>query len=136
MINVFLPVAYLLSTAGAIAPPPEPRPVQWHISGWLSQYDKGPTDATIVYRQQRGEIPLDLSPYAGMIAVEHCQHVGHEATMTVDGEQYLVIVGDCLNPEHANPFADRGWAAEAGYYLAEELVIVGRGGVWVTVEVH
>lgn len=136
VINVFLSLAYVLSTSGPLPEPPDPRPVQWHISGWLSQYGQQPTDATITYRQERGEIPIDLSGYAGVIALEHCQHVGHEATLTVDGEAYRVMVFDCLNPEHDNPFAERGWAAEAGYYLADELGIVGRGGVWAEVEVQ
>jgi hypothetical protein len=109
--------------------------VAWLLSvtaqdGWLSQYDQGPTDATIAYRQKLGDIPADLSPYDGVIAVEDCGQIGKDAYLFVSGRWHRVMVFDC--PGHAwtrDWMRDNNLIAEMGYYLTESLGLVGQGGI-------
>jgi hypothetical protein len=100
------------------------------VTGWLSQYGQLPTDATIAYRQQVGDIPYDLSEYAGVIAVEDCAKVGHDAWLSVnDGSWMKVIVFDCLGRHEHNWMQERNVIAEMGYYLTAELDLLGEGGI-------
>lgn len=64
-------------------------------TGYLSAYAQGPTDATIAYRQEVGDLPYDLSQYAVFIAVADCSLVGREATLYTAVGQLSAIVFDC-----------------------------------------
>ena len=98
--------------------------------GWLSQYARTPTDATIAYRQEVGDIPQDLSMYEGVIAVEDCAHIGKDAYLYVAGRWRRVIVFDCLGREvQPNWMQQNNIVAEMGYYLTQELELVGQGGI-------
>lgn len=100
------------------------------MNGWLSQYDEAPTAYTIIYRQEEGTLPLDLSPYDGVIATADCDNIGREGWLTAEGQTMHIIVFDCSG--HASTtgwMGSNGIIAEVGFYLAEKLGIVGRGGI-------
>ena len=99
------------------------------MDGWLSQYAQGPTDGTIAYRQEVGQIPEDLSGYAGVIAVEDCSHVGKDAYLYID-KWHRVMVFDCLGRNvETNWMEENSIVAEMGYYLTKDLDLVGQGGI-------
>ena len=100
------------------------------MDGYLSQYAQAPTDATIAYRQESGDIPQDLSPYAGVIAVENCAYVGHDAYLYVGDSWYRVLVFDCLGRDvQPNWMQENNIIAEMGYYLTKDLGYTGIGGI-------
>ena len=100
------------------------------MDGWLSQYAQTPTDATIAYRQEMGQIPQDLSPYVGMIAVEDCKHIGSDAYLYAKDNWHRVLVFDCLGRDvEPNWMQDNSIIAETGYYLTQHLDTVGQGGI-------
>lgn len=90
--------------------------------GYLSRYDLVPTAATIQYRKDMGEIPHDLTPYDGVVAVYDCSRIGDEAVLEANGKEFDVMVFDCAG------VADGGAAwmernnivAEIGYYMHEK----------------
>lgn len=88
------------------------------ISGYLSAYDKTPTDATIAYRQKMGEIPHDLSGYDGVIAVRNCQHIGKRAKVTTDHGVLNMLVFDCAGKSDGGDkwMDDNNIVGEIGYY--------------------
>ena len=85
---------------------------------WFSQYAQAPTDGTMEYRQSVGDIPMDMSAYDGVIAVEDCAKVGHEALINVDNQWRKVIAFDCLARNEHNWMQEKNIVAELGYYLA------------------
>ena len=95
---------------------------------WLSQYAQAPTDGTIIYRQSVGDIPMDMSLYAGVIAVEDCSRIGQEAMINTKGQWFRTIVFDCLARNEYNWMQANNIVAELGYYLARKAgVNVGEG---------
>ena len=74
--------------------------------GILSAYALNPTVATINYRQAIGQLPADLSPYAVYLAVDDCNLIGHEATMTAGDEIFHGIIFDCTGSDGTQYFAD------------------------------
>lgn len=100
------------------------------LHGYLSQYGQQPTDATIAYRQSVGDIPADLSPYAGVVAVEDCRYIGQPAILHVDHQFLPVIIFDCLGRDITHNWMQANHIiAEVGYYLAQDLNILNTGGV-------
>jgi len=100
------------------------------MDGWLSQYDQGPTDGTIVHNQEAGLIPQDLSAYAGVVATESCEHVGKPALLAAAGRWLPVMIFDCSGDQESTDWMlDNNIVAEVGYYLAIELDMLDRGGV-------
>ena len=85
---------------------------------WFSQYGQAPTDGTMEYRQSVGDIPMDMSAYDGVIAVEDCANIGREAWINVDNQWRKVIAFDCLARNEYNWMAEKNIVAELGYYLA------------------
>lgn len=65
------------------------------MAGYLSYYTPQPSIATREYRQSVGDIPSDLSRYAGLIAVADCSKIGKEAWLEVNGRWLPVLVFDC-----------------------------------------
>jgi len=97
-------------------------------SHWFSQYAQAPTDGTIAYRQSVGDIPMDMSLYAGVIAVEDCGKRGQEAMINVKGRWFRVMAFDCLARNEYNWMQANNIVAELGYYLARKAgVDVGEG---------
>lgn len=100
-------------------------------TGWLSQYAQSPTDGTIEFRQQVGQLPDDLDYLDGLIAVADCDRIGHEALLSIDHGPWLhVAVFDCSG--HASTTAwmkDNNIIGELSYYMAVEHGIVGQGGI-------
>ena len=112
---------------GPVQPPP---PAGIPMSGFLSQYGYEPTVATIAYRQDIGDLPLDMSRYDGVVAVSDCGLIGHEGRLTVDGRRYRIIIFDCAGDvDTVQWFHEDRIICEVGFMLAEKLEIVGRGGI-------
>lgn len=95
---------------------------------WFSQYDLGPTDATIEYRQNIGDIPIDMSKYSGVIAVENCSNIGKEAMIRISGLWHRVIAFDCLARNEHNWMKENNIVAELGYHIARKLNLEERRG--------
>ena len=65
-------------------------------TGWLSQYGEAPTIGTIAYRQSVGDLPLDLTPFAGFIAVADCGRIGDKGWLSIAGGPLeRIAVFDC-----------------------------------------
>jgi hypothetical protein len=99
------------------------------ISGTFSHYGIMPTIGTIQYQQEMGRLPLDLSPYDGVIAVLDCSLVGQEAWISVEDSDWLsVIIFDCAGDTETVEWMKSGNViGELSYHLAEELGTLGRG---------
>ena len=69
------------------------------FTGTLSGYAPRPSAGTIAYRQHYGQLPQDLTPYDAVVAVANCDAIGWPGTMTVGGETYSVIAGDCAGAD-------------------------------------
>ena len=108
--------------------PMEPFPV---TSGYWSRYAEEPTLDTIHYRQAVGDLPLDLSGYAGVIAVADCKLVGRDAWIQVEDSKWLrTIIFDCSGHAETSRWMKEGRIiGELGYGLAKELGTTRRGGV-------
>ena len=96
---------------------------------WFSQYDQAPTDATLQYRQDIGDLPMDMSKYAGVIAVPSCKDIAREALVYIKGQWRRVIAFDCLGRDHGNWMEELNVAAELGYYISQDLELEPLRGV-------
>ncbi len=97
-------------------------------SHWFSQYAQAPTDGTMEYRWSVGDIPLDMSLYSGVIAVEDCKRIGQEAMINIKNRWFRTIVFDCLARNEYNWMQEKNIIAELGFYLARKAgVDVGEG---------
>lgn len=76
--------------------------------GILSAYNVTPTDATVNYYQEHEMLPLDLSQYDVLLAVDDCSLIGHEATMWANFEEFSAIIFDCAGKDGAKYFSDGG----------------------------
>lgn len=90
-------------------------------TGYLSAYDQTPTDATIDYRINSGEIDNNLDKYDGVIAVLDCNHVGKDALLVVNDNHFLVKIFDCAGIEDggASWMIDNNIVGEIGFYLRD-----------------
>lgn len=91
--------------------------------GHLSAYDKTPTDATIAYRQELGQIPTELSGYDTLVAVLDCGRVGQEVHIVTSHGKLNGLVFDCAGQ------------ADGGYDWMVENSIVAEVD-WYTWEKH
>jgi len=112
--------------------PPYPTPEA--MTGYFSQYGKMPTDGTVAYRLDVGDFTQeDLDDAAGVIATESCDYIGDDAWIRVDGKtgNWLpVLVFDCSGHQETTDWMkESNILAEIGYYLADQLGIVGETGV-------
>lgn len=90
--------------------------------GWLSAYDKEPTDATIAYRIENG----DIEPGAEVhLAVSDCKRIGETGTIILpDGVEKDYVVFDCASRNPNDP--TREWletnniVGEIDYYTWKE----------------
>ena len=97
-------------------------------SHWFSQYGQEPTDGTMEYRWSVGDMPLDMSLYDGVIAVEDCSRIGDVAMINIDDRWRRVMAFDCLGRDQSNWMQEKNIIAELGFYLARKVDIeVGRG---------
>jgi hypothetical protein len=111
--------------------------------GVLSAYGEAPTYGTIAYRQDAHQIPMDLSPYDVLLAVDDCGLIGHEATLTVEDVTYTGMIFDCAGSDGAEFFSDGDdmstpWklAADVDYdFWMKHPELVG-SGVVVAIEVE
>jgi hypothetical protein len=89
--------------------------------GWLSAYNQNPTVATVKYRQGTGEIPADLSPYDGVIAVLDCGLVGEDAYLHTKGGTFYVMIFDCAGNDGGYSWMiENSVVAEVDYFMWEE----------------
>jgi len=87
--------------------------------GILSAYAPATSRAQIAYQQQHGNIPMDLSAYDAMIAVDDCSLIGHEATIYAGGETFTAIVFDCAGANGAHLFSDGNDESTPHLYAGE-----------------
>ncbi len=87
-------------------------------SGYLSAYGKSPTDGTLLYRQDTGQIPYDLSPYDVFIAVLDCSDIGKNAILYAGNLELNALVFDCAGVEDggADWMIQGNYIAEIDYY--------------------
>ena len=90
-----LAAAVVLAILSATAPAPEAHT----MTGWLSAYDQEPSEGTIAYRCNTGDLPCDdVEAWPDvLIAVADCSLIGKRGTMTYEdsGLELSVIVFDC-----------------------------------------
>lgn len=112
--------------------PPEIGPDEHstRISGYLSQYGKQPSEATLQYRVEVGDIPNPIY-YDAFIAVADCGQIGKEGWLSVDDGDWLrTIVFDCAGHVETVKWMDENnIIGEIDYQTAQRLDIVGRGNV-------
>lgn len=105
--------------------------------GVFSHYDQSPTDGTIDYHQTvGGALPLDMSAYAGVVAVEDCSLVGRDAWVRITDDRALpwtldqwrlVKVFDCSGHDSTSSWmAAFNILGELGYYFTEEIGMYGQ----------
>ena len=89
--------------------------------GHLSAYDKTPTDATIAYRQELGQIPVDLSGYDTLVAVLNCERIGQEVHVITSRGKLNGIVFDCAGQEDGGYtwMVENNIVAEVDFYTWE-----------------
>lgn len=90
-------------------------------SGYLSAHAQLPTDATLEYRQELGQIPTDLSQFDVYIAVLDCTKIGDTGKLYTDVGILDVLVFDCAGIEDggANWMVRNNYIAELDYYTWE-----------------
>lgn len=115
----------------ALLVPIGPRPDRSPLVGYLSQYGRRPSEATIQYRQDMGQLPADLTSFAGFIAVSDCRRIGQQAYLAIESAPYqLVAVFDCSGSRTTTEWMERNQIiAEVSYDLAVRHGFVGEGGV-------
>ena len=91
-------------------------------SGCASYYDQAPTDGTMAYRVEVGDItPKMLKHVDVFVAVPDCMQVGKVGWISIDGtgwQRYAVM--DCAgHQETADWMHDNGILVELDYYTAE-----------------
>lgn len=106
-----VPVVVIIALLSLPAPPADHQTV---ISGYLSGYDQLPTDATIAYRQELGQLPDDLSQYDALVAILDCAQIGQSGVLHTEVGSPRVVAFDCAGRE------DGGyeWMTN-GLYVAE-----------------
>lgn len=105
-----LPVVVILALL-ALPTPPADHQV---MSGYLSGYDQLPTDATIAYRQEIGQLPADLSQYDALVAVLDCAQIGRAGTLYTAVGPLHIVVFDCAGVDDGG----HQWMVN-GRYVAE-----------------
>ena len=88
------------------------------VTGYLSGYDKEPTDGTISIRQEWGQLPHDVSHYDTLIAVLDCGRIGQEATLNTESGRLEALVFDCAGSEDGGVewMTSGNYVAELDYY--------------------
>jgi hypothetical protein len=88
------------------------------LTGFLSGYDKLPTDGTIQNRQNWGQIPSDLSKFDALIAVLDCNRIGETGTLHTNLGNFYILVFDCagIADGGANWMIDGNYVAELDWY--------------------
>jgi len=108
--------------------------------GYFSHYEQSPTDGTIAFRQnESGELPDDLSRYAGVVAVADCSLIGDDAWIYLTdlrvpaeyGFVWLPVkVFDCSGDmETSSWMRKNNIIGELGYYLTMKTGLYKQGGI-------
>ena len=107
-----------------VCPPVNAGPM---VTGWLSQYGKAPTVGTIAYRQSVGDLPLDLTPFDGFVAVADCGRIGDTGWLSIRGGPLeRIAVMDCAgDAETVSWMSSNSILAEVDYWTAERYGLDG-----------
>lgn len=89
--------------------------------GRLSQYAKQPSIDTRDYRQQTGQIPMDLPDNVVLMAVADCDWIGREGLISINGSEWEPLYAfDCAGSNKAYHWlVDNGFLGEIDYFTAE-----------------
>ena len=87
--------------------------------GILSAYALNPTVGTLEYRQDLEQLPIDVSGYEVMLAVNDCSLIGQEAVLIADGVEFSAIIFDCAGADGVGIFS-RGNDETTPYKLAAD----------------
>lgn len=103
--------------------------------GYLSAYAQTPTDTTLAYRIEHGQIDPDTQ-YDALIAVYDCWRVGQTATLHTIYGSFTALVFDCANDADGGQawMIAGGYVAEVDWYTWQEWP--GLIGSWAEVEYH
>jgi hypothetical protein len=117
-------------------PLPDARVKPLPVAGFASQYAEGVMSRVVRYRQSRGQLPQDLSAYAGAVARPECADIGDEVWLRFEGREWeLFIVADCGSKSDARESDGlSGWEwmmqnnmlVEVGHKTAKLKDFVGR----------
>ena len=101
------------------------------VTGWLSQYGESPTIATIEYRQMIGDLPVDLTPFDGFIAVANCGRIGDTGWLSINGGPLeRIAVFDCSGHIETTTWMSANQIiAEVSYRLAVKYGLINQGGI-------
>ncbi len=69
------------------------------LVGYISAYDKSPTDQTMANRTKWGQMPPNPEHYDMFIAVLDCSKIGRPATLDVSGKTFNAWIFDCAGIE-------------------------------------
>lgn len=110
-----------------VCPPVNAGPM---VTGWLSQYGEAPTVATIAYRQSVGDLPLDLSPFDGFVAVADCGRIGDTGWLSIRGGPLeRIAVFDCAGADGTAQWMDgNNIIAEVDFFMARRHRLNQLGG--------
>lgn len=92
-----------------------PEPVTF--DGYLSAYGRRPTEGTLAYRQEHGQIPDDVSDVDVFVAVPDCGLIGRRGELHIDGQVYRAMVFDCAGRGSHEWMLRNAIAAEVDYYF-------------------
>lgn len=104
------------------------------VTGFLSQYDQGPTDGTLYYRIHESKEVMDYD-YDGYLAVADCSRIGDEAILEIEYDDYdsgplWIAILDCAGHKSTTDwFNEAGIIGEVDYYTALEHGFLDRGNV-------
>ena len=87
--------------------------------GILSAAGPRPSAATLALRQEWGQLPQDVSMYDGLLALDDCSLIGHDATMYADDEVFNMLVYDCASDDGTQYFSN-GNDLETPWLLAAD----------------
>lgn len=89
--------------------------------GWLSKYDQLPTDATMEYRMDIGEITVNPHKYDVWVAVLSCDRIGQTGTLLTRSGEFKALVFDCAGDDGGHRWMIHYQIlAEVDYYFAQE----------------
>lgn len=107
----------------ALSTPIQPDTQNIVYSGYLSAYGQSPTDHTLQYRIDNGQVPPDsLTRYDGLVAVLDCALIGTEYILSTVSGDFSVIAFDCAGKDDGGHswMIDNNIVAEIDWYLWQE----------------
>ena len=99
-----------------------PQQNEHALYGYLSAYNKLPTDATIAYREEIGDIPRDsLKQYDVLVATLDCGLIGKHGVLMAGKRRFTALVFDCAGDDGGHTWMkDKNIVAEVDWYFWNE----------------